>query len=681
MRSTDLCLPAPAVRARFSHVTRLFRPAPLARRLAALALASAVCLPALAQQYGLIRNPLGGDLRPEPSATAVAIATVPRGERVEYLGKDLVGLWWKVRWQGQEGWINRISIEKLDGPAAAPSDAAGAPGAAPVAQPAPARPVTPAPVAVTPAAPAAVAPAAPAPAAAPPAGSPVAAAPAPAPAPPSPPTTASRPPAASPAASGAGRAVVFGVSNYGFRNVGPLPGVPKDMESATAMAVLMGITPERVTIYREAQVTKAAIAAALVQLGKEVGEDEPVLVYFSGHGTRDTDPAVPGRCIEGLLTADDKVFSNQEMSELIGPIARRTDRLFVFFDSCHSGGLSTTRAAGPQTLRPKFAPRAGGFDTNCARPVNILEQPGTRATGKRYIYAGAARAEEASLDDPEAGGLATANFLRCMASANSAAMTVDQLRACAQAGIEQRLTGVPGVLPHHMVVTGDLSVRPVRADLSAAAKQQLIATAVQGNLSNRAAAAKSAFLSSSLFAQGWPQVYNPQQAFAAIAARSDSAALEVETPATLKIDVQPLRMNVRPPADGFLYVFQATGDGRNAVMLFPNLLDRDNRVRGGQPLELPRASWPLVAGGPEGDNQLLVVFSRHERDIGQLVGEVAGPFIDLAVSPAGMQALALAVSRSAYAEDAECTAPAGGARPDHCAPAFSARVKSIREMR
>ena len=35
-----------------------------------------------------------------------------------------------MRWQGQEGWINRISIEKVDGPMPPPSPAA--PAAAPV---------------------------------------------------------------------------------------------------------------------------------------------------------------------------------------------------------------------------------------------------------------------------------------------------------------------------------------------------------------------------------------------------------------------------------------------------------------------------------------------------------------------------------------------------------------------
>ena len=198
---------------------------------------------------------------------------------------------------------------------------------------------------------------------------------------------------------------------------------------------------------------------------------------------------------------------------------------------------------------------------------------------------------------------------------------------------------------------------------------------------NRPASPQAAAVSSALTSQGWPQVVNPQQAFAAIAARADRASVViVDTPETLKIDVESLRMKVKAPADGYVYVFQTSEDGKNALMLFPNVADRDHRVRAGQTLDLPRPGWKLVAGGPVGEDQLLVVFSATERDLAQLVGQTAGPFLDLAVSPTGMQALALAVSRSAYASEAECK-PADGSPPAYCSAKFSASLKTIREVR
>lgn len=602
------------------------------RAASAWALAAAFALPALADTTGTVKFP-GAELHVTASMSAAAVDKGAPGDRVEYVARD--GLFWrKVRLRGQEGWMLRTAIAwDEDAPAAQ-----AAPGVALAA-------ATPAP--------------------------PIAAAA------PQSPTQPATPP------SPRGHAVVFGISQYHRPNTSDLPGVPHDMDSAKAMAMLMGVTEDRIAIYRDGAVTHDAITATLTQLAKEVSEGEPVLVYFSGHGSRFESPQGSGRCLEGLLTADGRLFTAEEMSAVIQPLARQTDGLFVFFDACHTGNLTASRATGPQQLQAKFAPRAvgSGAVSNCEQIVNMLQPPlsGGRATGNRYIYAAAARADEAAADDGEKGGLATTNFLNCMVSGNG--LTVDAIRACAQLGIEQRLKGNPTFKPHHLTISGDVSIRPVRADLSPAYKQTLLAEAEDGTLTNRVARAKSAQVSGALSAQGWPRVDNPIQAFNAIVDKAEpGTALLVEAPQTLKINAQTLQMKVQAPANGFLYVFQSSENGKNAYLLFPNLADRDNRVSAGQSVDLPRASWPLMAGGPSGEDQLLVVFSRSERDIGQLVGQVAGPFLDLAVSPIGMQALTLAVSRSAYADEAECKGAVAASRPVACAPGFLATLKTIREI-
>ena len=58
-----------------------------------------------ATEYGMVRWP-GGELYSEASFSAKSIGSVSRGERVDFLARD--GLWWKVRYQGKEGWMNRI---------------------------------------------------------------------------------------------------------------------------------------------------------------------------------------------------------------------------------------------------------------------------------------------------------------------------------------------------------------------------------------------------------------------------------------------------------------------------------------------------------------------------------------------------------------------------------------------
>ncbi|MCR8958311.1 serine/threonine-protein kinase [Variovorax sp. S2] len=76
-----------------------------------------------------------------------------------------------------------------------------------------------------------------------------------------------------------------------------------------------------------------------------------------------------------------------------------------------------------------------------------------------------------------------------------------------------------------------------------------------------------------------------------------------------------LAFEVRSKRDGFVYVFLLSSGGE-MFLLFPNLLDKHNKITAGSPLSLPRASWPMDAGGPAGTNQFAVLVSEHERDFG-----------------------------------------------------------------
>ncbi|WP_082702737.1 serine/threonine protein kinase [Pseudacidovorax intermedius] len=74
-----------------------------------------------------------------------------------------------------------------------------------------------------------------------------------------------------------------------------------------------------------------------------------------------------------------------------------------------------------------------------------------------------------------------------------------------------------------------------------------------------------------------------------------------------------LAFDVRSNRDGYVYVFLLASGGE-LFQLFPNLLDRHNRITAGSTLALPRASWPMEAGGPPGTNHFAVVVSERERD-------------------------------------------------------------------
>jgi len=74
-----------------------------------------------------------------------------------------------------------------------------------------------------------------------------------------------------------------------------------------------------------------------------------------------------------------------------------------------------------------------------------------------------------------------------------------------------------------------------------------------------------------------------------------------------------LAFEVRSKREGFVYVFLLSSGGE-MFLLFPNLLDKYNKINANSALSLPRASWPMDAGGPAGTNQFAVLVSEHERD-------------------------------------------------------------------
>lgn len=76
-----------------------------------------------------------------------------------------------------------------------------------------------------------------------------------------------------------------------------------------------------------------------------------------------------------------------------------------------------------------------------------------------------------------------------------------------------------------------------------------------------------------------------------------------------------LGFELRSKREGFVYVYLLSSGGE-MFLLFPNLLDKYNKIAAGQSLTLPRASWPMDAGGPAGVNQFAVLVSEHERDFG-----------------------------------------------------------------
>ena len=223
-------------------------------------------------------------------------------------------------------------------------------------------------------------------------------------------------------------ALIIGVGTYEDPLVPPLPGTKLDKVSATQIAQAMQVPDGNIQYLHDSQATVSNIRTALNNLNDRVQDGDRVFIHYSGHGTRYKDPQAGG-CVEALLPYDGMskgMISNTEMASLLAQITQKTDKLFVMYDACHSGGLvaaaATARTRGiansndEGALRPKFA----ALSEECSKPVNIKtrslvnEQVNRGALPQDIVHISAARDNEISFDDEQKGGLATQFFRDCM---------------------------------------------------------------------------------------------------------------------------------------------------------------------------------------------------------------------------------------------------------------------------
>jgi hypothetical protein len=126
---------------------------------------------------------------------------------------------------------------------------------------------------------------------------------------------------------------------------------------------------------------------------------------------------------------------------------------------------------------------------------------------------------------------------------------------------------------------------------------------------------------------------------------------------SLRMDRDRLSFSVTSAREGHVYVLDHSPDGA-LTLLFPNSQDTQNRIRAGQTLTLPRASWPLQPSGPEGAEHLLVVVSAVPRDFSRLETGREAYFAKL---PSGDAAAAAARAHtgpgSAFIGRADCNTP------------------------
>ena len=271
-------------------------------------------------------------------------------------------------------------------------------------------------------------------------------------------------------------ALIIGVGEYSVNGITSLPGVKYDVQSATQIAVAMGIAEGNITYLRDSGATAENIRQALSAIEKRMRQGDRVFVYFSGHGTRWVDSQTdPNACTEALYASDGQVLTNREMSSLLKPISSKADKLMVFYDACHSGGIVNqplqTRSLQTKTssLIPKFS---GQLSSEiCAKPSNMKTRSLSGELGRlgaiaeNTVFIGSSRPDEVSFDDSLTGGLATVAWRDCYLGKaadldQSGAISVEEVTQCAQTTLNEKLSLQPDILGQKMVIGGNRQFVP-----------------------------------------------------------------------------------------------------------------------------------------------------------------------------------------------------------------------------
>jgi hypothetical protein len=447
----------------------------------------------------------------------------------------------------------------------------------------------------------------------------------------------------------------------------------------------------------------------LKNMNDRVQPGDRVFIYYSGHGTRWVDSQVDANaCTEGLLASDGVALTNRQVSELVTPIANKADKLMVFYDACHSGGVVNqpmkTRSLklGSETLSPKFVAQVS--PEICSTPSNMktrsltgeLAKAVTPPPPKNMVYIAASRADEVSFDNPKKGGLATTAWRECMLGKakdtdSSGALSVEEIASCAQSEITKMLESSPDILGQHMTIAGNRDFVPsyfaqgtqvasVSSDLSLPTATQ---PPVQETTQTVATVAVDSTIQPSL-PQPTSKPAAPADLLRQIHEQRDASRSlnAVASPQVMRINQDQLHMSITSPRDGYLYIALAGSDGKSLYLLYPNTLDTDNLVKANQKIDLPTARWRITAGGPAGFDSVLVMVTDSPRDLSKLQGNKVGPFLKTLMTTNGKNQLQWLLGTSENSDEKSCQT--GGSLRNlnvsqACSDAFASTILTVQE--
>ena len=454
-------------------------------------------------------------------------------------------------------------------------------------------------------------------------------------------------------------ALIIGISHYN----GPaadLLGVPADIEMAKEIALAMDIPEKNITVMRDEHATKKNVLDTLKVFSQKAADGGRVFIYFSGHGTRYFNPFI-NRCAEGLLTYDYESISNIEMAQATKYLNNSVDKSILMVDTCHSGGVlnpTNTRSVAGSKLVAKFASKDKLGEEVCT-PVNyktrsLFDETKTLgAIQENVVFISSARPDEVSWDQPGLGGVATQALKQCLLGGakdldSSGAVTLEEVRQCAQVIMDEKVPG-PVQVASHVTIRGNRNLIPVIGN-SPPPNSQINAVVPTPVLNTPNKPVKPPVQVVNNDPPSVPIVIQPVQPPQELPVQTlkpikpplvppivsfDVASLatlrDIESQANplrkidiklakkqLKINRDYLELQIKSQDEGYLYLVLLGSDKESFYLLYPNKLDEKNFIRAGQVLNIPSQAWKIKAAGPVGVDNILVLVSDSPRDLSKL---------------------------------------------------------------
>jgi metacaspase-1 len=270
------------------------------------------------------------------------------------------------------------------------------------------------------------------------------------------------------------RALIIGVGKYQLPN-SDLPGIDIDVNNMRDIAQLMGFKPEHVRVLLDEEATHARVTKEMsTWLRTGVKTEDPVLIYFSGHGTRvaDLDGDESDKADETLVLHDsrwgpkaqlERSLVDDQLAELVSKIP--SERVLIFVDACNSG-TSTRNIAFPG-----FALGGSGGVSKFLYYPQMPKGKGNAIkdeakAGKNFAALAAAGDEESAIATDQ-GGVFTLGLVQAIKEAAKSKhdISVLELRSEVAAFIDKRLAPSlrfnPVTTGRAELIDGDLNLLPL----------------------------------------------------------------------------------------------------------------------------------------------------------------------------------------------------------------------------